>query len=48
MVNGTIYAKKMRLNTRNGNKNIDIKNKKSIINIPYTRYIEYIVLLINE
>ena len=25
MVNGTTYAKKLRLNTRNGNRNIDIE-----------------------
>jgi len=25
MVNGTTYAKKLRLNIRNGNRNIDIK-----------------------
>ena len=31
MVNGTTYAKKLRLNTRNGNRDIDIKNIYSLI-----------------
>jgi len=29
MVNGITYAKKLRLNTRTGNKNIDIKIRKA-------------------
>ena len=31
MVNGTTYAKKLRLNIRNGNRNIDIENLYSLI-----------------
>ena len=31
MVNGTTYAKKLRLNTRNGNRDIDIENIYSLI-----------------
>ena len=38
MVNGTTYTEKLRLNTRNGNRNIDIEKIYSLI-VNY-RYIE--------
>ena len=48
MVNGTTYAKKIEVEHKKRKQKYRYKNKKSTINIPYTRYIEYIVLLINE
>ena len=48
MVNGTTYAKKIEVEHKKRKQKYRYKNKKSTINIPYTRYKEYIVLLINE
>ena len=48
MVNGTTYAKKIEVEHKKRKQKYRYKNKKSTINILYTRYIEYIVLLINE
>ena len=43
MVNGTTYAKKLRLNTRNGNRNIDIEKIYSlIVNYRYIEQYDYI------
>ena len=48
MVNGTTYAKKIEVEHKKRKQKYRYKNKKSTINILYTRYIEYLVLLINE
>ena len=48
MVNGTTYAKKIEVEHKKRKQKYRYKNKKSTINILYTRYIEYVVLLINE
>ncbi len=48
MVNGTTYAKKIEVEHKKRKQKYRYKNNKSTINIPYTRYKEYIVLLINE
>ena len=48
MVNGTTYAKKIEVEHKKRKQKYRYKNKIGTINIPNTRYIEYIVLLINE
>ena len=48
MVNGTTYAKKIEVEHKKRKQKYRYKNKKSTINIPYTRYIECIVLSINK
>ena len=48
MVNGTTYAKKIEVEHKKRKQKYRYKNKIGTITIPNTRYIEYIVLLINE